>query len=360
MKQLLLLAGLCGLLGYTACTSHKAETEAGTRFLVTSALQMDTAVVKEYVSQIRAMRHIELRAQERGYLQQIFVDEGQFVKEGQLLFRIMPRIYEAELQKAQAEAQMAEIEYQNTKGLADNNIVSANELAMAKARLSKARAEQSLAEAHLQFTEIRAPFSGIIDRFYLKLGSLVDEGDLLTTLSDNSRMWVYFNVPEPEYLDYQMRVQKDSLRQVHLRMANNEIFRYSGIVDAIEADFNNETGNIAFRASFPNPDGLLRHGQTGNILMKEPIPDAVIIPQKATLEIMDRKYVYVVDKDSIVKLRPIVIGAEMSDLYVIREGLLPNERIVLEGLRKVKSNDRIDYEIEAPHQVMAQLKLPTE
>ncbi len=360
MKQLLLLAGLCGLLGYTACTSHKAETEAGTRFLVTSALQMDTAIVNEYVSQIRAIRHIELRAQERGYLQQILVDEGQFVKEGQLLFRIMPRLYEAELQKAQAETRVAEIEYQNTKGLTDNNVVSPNELAMAEARLDKARAEQSLAQVHLQFTEIRAPFSGIIDRFYLKLGSLVDEGDLLTTLSDNSQMWVYFNVPEPEYLDYQMRVQKDSLRQVHLRMANNVLFPYPGVVDAIEADFNNETGNIAFRASFPNPDGLLRHGQTGNILMKETLPGAVVIPQKATLEIMDKKYVYVVDKDSTVKLRSIVIAAEMPDLYVIREGLAPNERILLEGLRKVNNNDRIPFDYEEPRAVMAHLKLPTE
>src|SRR5690606_24474971 len=135
MKQLLLLAGLCGLLGYTACTSHKAKTEVATRFPVTTALQMDTVIVNEYVSQIRAIRHIEIRAQERGYLQEIFVDEGQFVKEGQLLFRIMPLIYEAELQKAQAEAEIAEIEYQNTSKLSGNNIVSPNELAMAKARL---------------------------------------------------------------------------------------------------------------------------------------------------------------------------------------------------------------------------------
>jgi RND family efflux transporter MFP subunit len=353
MKQLLLLAGLCGLLDYTACTSRHEEKE-------TCALKMDTSIINEYVSQIRAIRHIELRAQERGYLQQIFVDEGQFVKEGQLLFRIMPRIYEAELQRAQAEARMAEIEYQNTKGLTDNNVVSANELAMAKARLDKARAEQSLAQAHLQFTEIRAPFDGIIDRFYLKLGSLVDEGDLLSTLSDNSRMWVYFNVPEPEYLDYQMRAQSGGLREVHLRMANNQVFKYPGVVDAIEADFNNETGNIAFRASFPNPDKLLRHGQTGNILMKETMQDAVVIPQKATLEIMDKKYVYVVDKDSIVRLRPIVIGAEMPDLYIVREGLVANERILLEGLRKVKNKDRISFDYEAPRTVMAQLKLPTE
>ena len=139
---------------------------------------------------------------EKGYLQDVLVDEGQFVKAGQLLFRIMPRIYEAELQKAEAEAQAAEIEVQNTKALADKNVVSKNELALANARLKKAKAELSLAQVHLAFTEIRAPFDGIIDHLHLKLGSLVEEGDLLTSLSDNSRMWVYFNVSEPEYLNY--------------------------------------------------------------------------------------------------------------------------------------------------------------
>src|SRR6185369_12283190 len=110
----------------------------------------------------------------------------------------------------------AEIEYQNTKSLADSNVVSKNELALAKAKLDKAKAEQSLAQTHLQFTEIRAPFDGIMDHFYVRLGSLVNEGDLLTTLSDNSKMWVYFNVPEAEYLDYKINTKKDSLVKVNL------------------------------------------------------------------------------------------------------------------------------------------------
>src|SRR5690606_17166889 len=109
------------------------------------------------------------------------------------LFKIMPKIYEAEVKKAKAEARLAEIEYQNTKKLADNGVVAPNELAMAGAKLDMAKAELALAAVHLQFTEIKAPFDGIIDRFHLKLGSLVEEGDLLTTLSDNSKMWVYFN-----------------------------------------------------------------------------------------------------------------------------------------------------------------------
>ena len=359
MNKTLMLIGLCAVLCHTSCTSRKEEKEAETKLQVTSPLRKDTSIIKNYVCQIQSMRHIELRAQERGYLEKIFVDEGQFVRKGQLLFQIMPRLYEAEQQKAQAEVRVAEIEYQNTKKLADSHVVAPNELAMAKARLDKAKAELSLTSIHLQFTEIRAPFDGLIDRFHVRLGSLVGEGDLLTNLSDNSKMWVYFNVPEAEYLDFTSQEKKDKT-SVTLLMANNKPFPHPGIVETIEADFDNETGNIPFRATFPNPNGLLRHGETGNVRIAEPIRDGLIIPQKATFEVLDKRYVYVVGKDSRVRSREISVGADLEDLYVVTAGLQANEKILLEGLRKVKENDKISYEYKEPKPVIAQLKLPAE
>lgn len=125
---------------------------------------------------------------------------------------------------------------------------------MAKAKLDKAKAELSLAQVHLGFTEIRAPFDGIIDRFHVRLGSLVEEGDLLTNLSDNSKMWVYYNVPESEYLDYKAKAD-NSKPKVNLLMANNKTFDYPGVVETIEGEFNNETGNIAFSLML-SPSGL--------------------------------------------------------------------------------------------------------
>ncbi len=360
MKKILIFMSLCVAICHTSCKSHKREKEVAMQFLVTSPVKMDTAITREYVCQIHAISHIELRALERGYLQNIFVDEGQFVKEGQLLFRIMPRIYEAEQQKAQAEARVAEIEYQNTKRLADSNIVSQNELAMAKAKYDKAKAELALKQVHLQFTEIRAPFDGIIDRFHVRLGSLLDEGDLISTLSDNNKMWVYFNVSESEYLDYKERVKDNSLLQVHLLMANNKVFEYPGVVETIEADFNNETGNIPFRATFPNPQRLLRHGETGSILVEVPLKNVIVIPQKATFEILDKKYVFVVDKDNKVRQRQVTVSAEMSDLYVIGTGLDTGDKILLEGLRKVKEGDKIQFKYQEPMSVISHLKLFTE
>ncbi len=361
MKRILTFMCLCATLYLTSCGPKKEENEEGFKFSVTSPLRKDTLVIKDYVCQIRAIQHIELRALERGYLQSIFVDEGKLVKQGQMMFQIMPMMYKAELQKAEAEAKFAEIEYLNTKQLADSNVVSINELALAKAKFDKAKAEVSLAQVHLGFTEIRAPFDGIMDRFQVRLGSLVAEGDLLTTMSDNSKMWVYFNVPEAEYLNFRMNEKKDSLMKVNLLMANNVLFENPGVVQTIEADFNNETGNIAFRATFPNPKRLLRHGETGNVQMTVQLKNALIIPQKATFEVLEKKYVFVVDKDKVVQQREINIEAEMPDLYIIKGGVAENEKIILEGIRKVKDKDKIaEFEYLDPKVVIPHLKVYVE
>jgi membrane fusion protein (multidrug efflux system) len=361
MKKVLMYVSLCVVLFHTSCDSKKEEKEEEhTKFLVTSPLEKDTVITKEYVSQVRAISHIELRALEKGYLQKIYVDEGQTVRKGQLMFQIMPMIYEAEAQKAQAEVSFAEIEYKNTKSLADSNVVSKNELALAKAKLDKAKAELGLAKAHLGFTEIRAPFNGIMDHFQVRLGSLVDEGDLLTTLSDNSEMWVYFNVPEAEYLNYKAREGKDDFLKVKLLMANQQLFDYTGVVKTIEADFNNETGNIAFRATFPNPKRLLRHGETGNVLVSVPFEHALIIPQKATFEVLEKKYVYVLDKDNKIQSREITLAAELPHIFVVQSGLSKDDKILLEGLRQVRENEKIEYKFEKPEAVISNLKLYAE
>lgn len=360
MRKILIVISASLLFVNTSCTSKHEEQEEETKFVVTSPLRRDTLLIRNYVCQIRSIQHIELRALEKGYLEKIFVDEGQFVKKGQQMFQIMPLIYNAELKRAEAEAQFAEIEYQNTKKLADSDVVSPNELALAKAKLDKAKAEVSLAQVHLSFTDIRAPFDGIMDHFQVRQGSLLNEGDLLTTLSDNSEMWVYFNVPEAEYLDYKTHNTEENLLHVKLLMANNQLFDYSGVVKTIEADFNNETGNIAFRATFPNPKALLRHGETGNIQMTIPIKNALIIPQKATFEILEKRFVYTIDKSNVVHSKEIKVASEMPDLYILKEGLNENERILLEGIRKVKDGDKIEFEYEAPAKVLPNLKVYVE
>ena len=344
----------------TSCGHKAEEKEAKIEYLATSPLLRDTTLVREYVAQVHSIQHIELRALERGYLQKIYVDEGKAVKKGQLMFQILPILYQAELKRAQAETRFAEIEYLTTKRLADSNIVASTELAKTYAKYQKAKAEVSLAQAHLKFTEIHAPFDGIMDHYYAQEGSLLNEGDLLTNLANNSELWVYFNVPEAEYLDFKSRVTNNDPLKVSLQMANNKVFNHSGLVKTIEADFNNLTGNIAFRATFPNPEGLLRHGETGNILMNVPYQKALIIPQKATFEILDKKFVYVIDKNNVVHSREIAIEAALPDIYIIKKGLAVTDKVLLEGLQKVKENDKIEFRFVAPATVLTTLKVYSE
>lgn len=137
--------------------------------------------------------------------------------------------------------------------------------------------------------------------------------------------------------------KKSGHATVSLQMANHEIFDQKGVVETIEADFNNETGNIAFRATFPNPKRVLRHGETGNILMPVILKNAILIPQKATFDVLDKKFVYVVDANNVLKAKQITIAQEMPHVYVVDSGLSPQDKILAEGLGKVKNNERIKY-----------------
>ncbi|GAB4448041.1 MAG: efflux RND transporter periplasmic adaptor subunit [Bacteroidia bacterium] len=357
MKHLIYsLSTIALAVSLTACHSEKEENEE-VIFQLTNPIKKDTSITRQYVCVIKAHQHTELRALEKGYLEKIYVDEGKPVKAGQIMFQILPIVYMAEKEKAVAEVNYAEVEYQNAKQLAEKNVISPNELALAKAKLDKAKAELSLAEAHLKFTEIKAPFDGLMDKFYVRLGALLDEGEMLTTLSDISKLWVYFNVPEAEYIEFKQHYKSDSLIKVRLQMANGQLFPYEGVIETIEADFDNETGNIAFRAGFPNPERLLRHGETGNILLTYPYKNAILIPQKATFEILEKKFVFVVDKNNKVHQREIQIAGEMDDLYIVKSGVNENEKIILEGIRKVKDGDVIkEFKYTKPDEVLHQLK----
>lgn len=344
-----------------SCSKKEAENkELESEFTATTVLVKDTVFTKEYVSQIRSLKNIEIRAQEKGYLEKVYVDEGQYVQAGQPLFKTMASLHQVDLLKAQAEAKAAEIELGNAKLLADKNVVSKKEQELAKARLDQANAEVALAKLHLSFTVIRAPFSGTIDRIPKKLGSLIDEGELLTSLSDNSQIYAYFNVSEPEYLQYQQNVKDRGDSHVNLKLANDEMFQYTGNVEVIESEFDPETGNISFRAKFPNSEKLLKNGQTGKVLMNVPVKNAMIIPQKATYEIQDKKYVFVLDKNNKGVSREITTSGEFPDLYVVKSGLTAQDKFLLEGVQNIKEGQKVSYKLQNPKTVISKLRLKAE
>jgi membrane fusion protein (multidrug efflux system) len=197
--------------------------------------------------------------------------------------------------------------------------------------------------AELDFTKVKAPFDGLTDRLLRQEGSFVLKGDTLTTLSDNSVMWVYFNVPERHYLEYMAeQVQNQPSPDLKLILADRGRFPQAGKIGAILASIGNNTGGVTFRADFPNPNGLLRHGQSGTLVINRVLKDAIVIPQRATFENLDKRYVYIVDKDKVAHQREIVIQNELEDDFVIKEGVGVGDRIVVDGVRLVRDGDKVE------------------
>ncbi len=352
---------------------HKPEEDSdreGQTIVVSSPLAKDVTITQQYVCQIHSRRHIDVRALEDGYLEEIKVKEGQAVKQDDVMFTLVPTLYQARVDAEVAERDLARLELDNTRRLAARNGVSPNEVKLFEAKLARAQAKANQEQAELFFTIIRAPFDGIMNRLREQKGSLVEKGDILTTLSDNSVMWVYFNVPEARYLAYKVQGRRDlehperlklADARVELVLADGSTFNQTaGDVLTVEGSFDNQTGNIAFRADFPNPDGLLRHGQTGEVLIHRTLHNAIVIPLRATFEVLDKRYVYVVDEDHVVHQRLITIRHELEDIFVIKKGLDVDDRIVLEGVRQVQDGQKVEYETRAPEVVMSNQKTHAE
>ncbi len=310
----------------------------------------NVTITQQYLCQIHAQRHTKIRALQKGIIEAVPVTEGQAVKQGDLIFRIVPNLYKAKLDAALAEVKIADVEFRNTERLFQNKVVGPDELTLFKTKLEKAKARAELARAELNFTEVRAPFDGMIDRLHEQQGSMINEGETFTTLSDNSALWVYFDVPQAHYLEYAAGAGKDTDGKIVLVLANGRTFKQSGKISAIEAQFNNVTGNIPFRADFPNPDRLLRHGMTGTVLMHRTVNNAVVIPQRATFETLDKRYVYVVGKGNVAHRREIVVQDAQDDFFVIAQGVGANDRIIVDGIQQVQDGERVEFEIRAPDQ----------
>jgi membrane fusion protein, multidrug efflux system len=359
---LAVVVGLCAL-SLPACHKHEGE-HAGHghhKIVATTPKVTDVVITQQYVCQIRSQESIEVKPLVSGYLEEIAIKEGQAVKQGDVLFKVLPVLYKATLDAEQAEARLAEIEYLNTKKLNEQKVVSDQEVRLFEAKLARAQAKVKKAEAEMQFTTITARFDGIVDRLLERRGSLVKESDVLTTLYDNRVMWVYFNVPEARYLEYMAaRANRSEGERIELVLANGSKFPYPAQLLTVEGKFNNETGNIQFRADFQNPGGLLRHGQTGTVLLHRRVPGATVIPQRATFEILDKQYVYVIDKDGVVRQREITVQHEQEDVYVIASGLGPDERFVIEGVREVHDGEKVEYESRSPDQVLGKQKFHAE
>lgn len=351
MKHALL--GICTVIIVSSCTNDETkQKQVAENYPVTSPIKIDTTLSTDYVAEINAVQNVEIRARIKGYLDKIFIDEGKYVKQGQLLFTIHNPELNEEIAKASAvlksiisEQKAAEIELGNVKRLVEKNVVSNTELKaaenkveMMKAKVEEAKANEAFAKIQLSYTQIKAPFSGIVNRIPNKIGSLIEDGTLLTNISNNGEVFAYFDVSEKEYLNYMANFKENAQNSsnVTLVLANGEEHPFKGKIETTEGEIDQSTGNIAFRARFNNPEKVLKHGASGKVRLLKNYKNALIIPQKATFEIQDRMYVYVLDNKNQVKTKAITSKHRMPHYYIVESGLDEGDKIIYEGVQNIK------------------------
>jgi RND family efflux transporter MFP subunit len=353
-----LLAASLGACSSNADGKSQEKATAPEQLPVVALKTTEQELFQDYVADVQAVRNVEVRAQVAGFLEEIFVDEGRPVKKGQPLFRLNASAHQnrlsqaqAALAGAQAQASAARLERERVRLLVQENIIAKTELALtnskvkdAEARVAEARAGEAAARLSLGYTLVRAPFDGIIDRIPLKRGSVVEEGTLLTTVSDLHEVYAYFNVGEGEYLQYVKARERHPDRHsdsVRLTLADGSAYPLAGRIETTESEFNPNTGSLAFRARFANPQRMLKHGASGRVRLTTTLPAALLLPQKSVFEIQDKNYVYVVDGQGVVHMRNFQPQARTGDFYVVKQGLKPGERVVYEGAASLKDGQRI-------------------
>lgn len=365
----MIAAGLCVTMcfGTVSCGGNDAEKQAAAA-AAAAVPEVATMTVtlgnaenqKEYPAKIEGKTDIAIRPQVTGFITKVLVDEGQTVRKGQTLFTLDQVQFQAAVENAQAAVNSAKTAVNTAQMTADTkrrlfekNIISAydnqlaqNNLQTARAALSQAQAALTQARKNLSYTVVTAPSDGVVGSIPNREGSLASPSSMepLTTISDNSKVYAYFSLTEKDLLDMtdngtrSLAAAIDSMPQVSLKLANGTIYPIKGDVATVAGVINTATGAASVRALFDNPSGMLRSGSTGSVIIPVNSENVAVIPQKATFEIQDKKFVYVVNKDPesgnyVISNRGIeVLPQSDGQHYVVLSGLQPGDQIVVEGV----------------------------
>jgi membrane fusion protein (multidrug efflux system) len=351
------------LLVLTSCNRERKNSNAsGDQVLDYKAvtLSTQTATLKSnYPATIEGEQNIEIRPKIDGFIEAIYVDEGAVVKQGQRLFKINAPQYEQEVRTgkaaieiAQASVNSARMDVDKVRPLVEKGIISKYELESAEfnlqakeAQLAQAKATLANANTNLGYTLITSPVNGVVGTLPYKIGSLVNSNTPLplTTVSNIANIYAYFSINEKQLLEFSnnsgksFQAELSSLPPVSLLLADGSLFSHQGKIEATSGAINTATGSIRVRATFPNPDNIVRSGSSGVVVIPLTIDSAIIIPQKVTYEIQGTKFVYVVGEDNTVSSRAIkVMDNNDGHFYVVTEGLTKGDKIVLEGLATLR------------------------
>ena len=362
MIRILTIAGALALL-MSACGEKAQEKGGGGPIAVPvqSLTLQHTRLHQSYPVSIEGKEIVEIRPRIQGYLEDIYVDEGQRVKKGQLLFKVNADNFEQQVLSAKAKVKVAEAAVQSAnnevlrlKPLVEKGVVGEFELtqaeysvASAEAALVEAQANVKNMQTNIDYSRITAPSDGVIGTIAYRKGSLVSPTSTnpITILANNSEVRAYFSVNEKAYLDYSSDFKVDSSKHVELILANGKAYPNTGTLDAVSGIIDKSTGSIVMRATFPNPDLLLKSGGSGTINIEELRENVILIPQAATFEVQNKRFVYVVQNDNKVQTQLIkVTPTDDGQQFVVEEGLKEGDEIVVSGINGLKAGMEINPE----------------
>ena len=362
MKSRIVLFAFC--LTLLSSCGKKGFDMGGAPECAVQTLQPATVnLTSSYPATIKGKQDVEIRPQVSGFITKVCVDEGSMVRKGQVLFIIDPTQYEAAARSAKAAVATAEaavstqqITVDNKRALNKKNIISdydlamaENSLASAKAQLASAKAQLISAEQNLGFTNVKSPSDGIVNDIPYRLGSLVSPSIAtpLTIVSDITEMYVYASLTEKELLEL---VRKDGSQsaavetypEVQLQLSDGSTYDQKGKIETISGVINANTGAVSIRATFPNSNHLLRSGGMGNLIIPYHMENALVVPQKATTEIQDKKFVFLQQPDNTVKMNEItILNIDNGQEYVVTSGLKQGDLIVIENVGTLKDGKTI-------------------
>ena len=362
MKSKIVLFAFC--LALLSGCGKKGFNMGGTPECAVETLQPTTVNLKSsYPATIKGKQDIEIRPQVSGFITKLNIDEGSMVKKGQVLFVIDPVQYESAARAAKAAVATAkanvstqEITVKNKRELNKKNIISdydlemaENTLASAKAQLASAEAQLISANQNLAYTRVTSPSDGVAGTIPYRVGSLVSASSPspLTVISDITQMYVYFSLTEKELLnlirqDGSQTEFLNSFPAVQLTLADGTLYADSGKIETVSGVIDQNTGAVSMRATFPNHGHLLRTGGTGNIQNPYSKENVIVIPQKATYEIQDKKFVYLLQPDNTVKNTEIeILNLNDGQNYVVTAGLKAGDKIVVENVSTLKDGATI-------------------
>lgn len=349
----------------TSCGSKSNKMGEASNDFAVETIQTTTADLKtSYPATIKGMQDIEIRPKVSGYLVKLLVDEGATVRKGQPLFLIDSEQYRATVKAAKAQIRVCRANIATQKLTVDNkrmlfkqNIISSYDLKMAENTLASYEAQLAAAEAQLQSAQdnlrwctVTSPADGVVGSIPYRVGSLVSgqSAEALTTVSNISKMYVYFSMTEKQLLALTreaggVNAAIKKMPAVSLVLSDGTTYSQSGTISTVSGVIDPSTGSVQMRATFDNAQHILRSGGTGSILIPTHASDAIMVPQSATFDVQDKKFVYVVNADKTVATREItVLPQNNGQTYVVASGLRAGERIVVNGVNQLKNGQKIN------------------